>query len=101
MSRWYPIAAVTEECKTALAEVSETIILGAPPPRSDSVVPIIHHCFDRLQLWCHSFDVDNYGLDRELRQSASLAGMVLDILDKLKASLDAVKKGKRDLILFV
>jgi hypothetical protein len=96
MSRWYPIAALVEECRTALAGVSGSISNRVPSPRSDRIIPIIHHCFDRLQLWCHSFDVDSYGLDRKLRQSASLSGMVLDILDKLKATLDAVRKGKTD-----
>jgi hypothetical protein len=97
MSHWYPIAATAEECKIALAGLSQTLSLRAHSFGSDRIILVIHHCFDRLQLWCHSFEVDSNGLDRKLRQSPSLSGMVLDLLDKFKASLEAAEKGKSHL----
>ncbi|KAF4417087.1 hypothetical protein F53441_14534, partial [Fusarium austroafricanum] len=92
MSRWYPVAATAEECKATLADLHQSLSSRAHSSVSQKLGSSISHVFDRLQLWCFSFDVEGYALDQRLRQSASLAGMVLDLLDKLKSSVEAATK---------
>lgn len=94
MSCWYPIASAVEECRDTLANLHDVMHHREQSPTVDKINLMVHHCFDRIQLWCLTFDVDSHALDQKLRQSASLSKMVLDVLDKLKSSLGAAEERK-------
>ena len=93
VSPWYPIAASVEDCQIALADLSNAATDKADW-NADKLIPSVHHCFDRLQVWCHSFDVDSYELDRKLRQSPCLSRKIWDIIDKLQEEVKQAKRRK-------